>query len=50
MPVKLSHSDTVSLALEPEQFNPSVRRINLLFLDSLAQSTGPYGPAGHCVQ
>lgn len=29
------------------QFNPSVR-INLVFLDSLAQSVRPYGPAGHC--
>lgn len=34
--------------IEAERFNPTVRRINLVFLDSLAQTVGPYGTVGHC--
>ena len=34
--------------IEAGRFNPSVCIINLVFLDSLARSKGPYGMAGHC--
>lgn len=34
-------------ATEALRFNLSLRGINLVFLDSLAQCMWPYGPAGH---
>lgn len=40
---KVTHSPVALVWQRPGRFNPSVLRINLMFLDSLAQSKGPDG-------
>lgn len=40
---KVTHSPVALVWQGPGRFNPSVLRINLMFLDSLAQSKGPDG-------